>query len=73
MTRLLIRIAVTTLLFGAVLYAVNLADVLETVAATQPAAWLLALLLFGLQVDLSATRWSLASRRLPAGSRITGF
>lgn len=60
----LIRIAVTAFLFGAVLYVVNLAEMLDTIASTQPAAWLLALLLFATQVDLSATRWALAIEAL---------
>ena len=64
MTKLLIRLAVSALLIGLVVFAVDLSQVLKMILSTAPSAWLLTLLIFGLQVDLSATRWSLAIEAL---------
>lgn len=63
-TKLLIRVTISALLIGLVIFAVDLAHVVNMILSTAPSAWVLTLLIFGLQVDLSATRWSLAIEAL---------
>lgn len=64
MTNLLVRLSVSALLIGLVIFAVDLSHVLNMIMSTAPSAWLLTLLIFALQVDLSATRWSLVIEAL---------